>query len=242
MACCSGCTRYAEAERQFGDAVAARDLERFRRKGPDATSRLLLKALRDHVVSASSLLDIGGGIGALDFELLANDVGSATLVDASPAYLDAAAREAESRKVADRLRCVAGDFAVLADYALIDQQGKLSILGIFQHVWVTAFPTVHPRTHLVLRVRGRRTEIGSHSIRIRFVDDTGKELMGGEGTVQFGEPPAGVTELEAGAVLVFDVPLPRPGQYAFEINMDGAAAARVPLTAAQVEQTQGFRH
>ncbi|HSB56067.1 MAG TPA: hypothetical protein VLD58_17020, partial [Gemmatimonadales bacterium] len=94
------------------------------------------------------------------------------------------------------------DFAVLADYALIDQHGKLSVLGIFQHVWVAGFPAVHPRTHLVLRVRGRRTEVGEHPIRIRFLDDQGNELMGGEGTVNFGEPPAGITEIEAGAVLV----------------------------------------
>ncbi|MBM4185954.1 MAG: hypothetical protein FJ206_01455 [Gemmatimonadetes bacterium] len=125
------------------------------------------------------------------------------------------------------------DFAVLADYALIDQQGKLSVLGIFQHVWVASFPAVHPRTHLVLRVRGRRTEIGEHRIRIRFVDDRDEELMGGEGTVQFGEPPAGVTEVEAGAVLVFDVPLPRPGSYAFEINLSDSTL-RVPLSAAPI--------
>ena len=91
---------------------------------------------------------------------------------------------------------------------------------------------MHPRTHLVLRVRGRRTEIGVHTIRIRFVDDTGTELLGGEGTVQFGEPPAGVTDVEAGAVLVFDVPLPRPGDFAFEISLDGEPMVRVPLTAA----------
>jgi hypothetical protein len=121
-----------------------------------------------------------------------------------------------------------------ADYALIDQQGKLSVLGIFQHVWLTKFPAVCPRTHLVLRVRGRRTEIGVHTIRIRFVDENGAELLGGEGTVQFGEPPAGVTDVEAGAVLVFDIPLPRPGQYAFEITLDGELASRVPLTAAVV--------
>jgi hypothetical protein len=90
---------------------------------------------------------------------------------------------------------------------------------------------VCPRTHLVLRVRGRRTEIGVHTIRIRFVDEGGAELLGGEGTVQFGEPPAGVVDVEAGAVLVFDVPLPKPGQYAFEITLDGETAARVPLTA-----------
>lgn len=125
------------------------------------------------------------------------------------------------------------DFAVVADYALIDQQGKLSVLGIFQHVWVPSFPAVHPRTHLVVRVRGRRTEIGEHRLRIRFVDDRGQELIGGEGTVQFGEPPAGVTEIEAGAVLVFDVPLPREGQYAFELAL-GGETVRVPLSAARL--------
>ena len=123
---------------------------------------------------------------------------------------------------------------MLADYALIDQQGKLSVLGMFQHVWVPAFPAVHPRLHLVLRVKGRRTEIGSHQIRIRFVDEGHHELMSGEGTVQFGEPPAGVTDIEASAVLVFDVPLPRPGGYAFEVRLDGQETTRIPLTAAAI--------
>lgn len=123
---------------------------------------------------------------------------------------------------------------MLADYALIDQQGKLSVLGLFQHVWVPAFPAVHPRAHLVLRVRGRRTEIGQHSMRIRFVDEQGATLVEGEGTVQFGEPPAGVTDVEAGAVLVFDLPLPRPGHYAFEISLDAAEEYQVPLTASQI--------
>jgi hypothetical protein len=123
---------------------------------------------------------------------------------------------------------------VLADYALIDQQGKLSVLGLFQHVWVPQFPSMHPRAHLVLRVRGRRSEIGDHSMRIRFVDDRGSTLLEGDGRVQFGEPPAGVTEVEAGAVLVFDLPLPAPGQYAFEISLDGGEVYRVPLTAAAI--------
>lgn len=121
----------------------------------------------------------------------------------------------------------------------MDQQGKLSVLGIFQHVWVQQFPAVHPRTHLVVRVRGRRTQIGSHALRIRFVDETGQQLAGGEGTVQFGEPPAGVTEVEAGAVLVFDVPLPRPGRYAFEITLADNPALQVPLTAAAMQPAPG---
>ena len=134
------------------------------------------------------------------------------------------------------------DFAVLADYALVDQHGKLSVLGIFQHVWVQGFPAVHPRTHLVIRVRGRRTEVGNHPVRIRFVDEGGNELVGGEGAIQFGEPPAGVTEIEAGAVLVFDVPLPRAGLYAFEILVDGMSAMRVPLTASALQPMSGKLH
>ena len=96
------------------------------------------------------------------------------------------------------------------------------------------FPAVHPRAHLVLRLRGRRTEIGEHRMRIRFVDDQGTKLVEGEGSVHFGEPPAGVVDVEAGAVLVFDIPLPQPGSYAFEIVLDGQPAARVPLTAGAV--------
>src|SRR5262249_2697037 len=100
---------------QCSPAVAARDLNRYRRKGPDATSRLLLGGLRGHVTSGASLLDIGGGVGVLDFELLANGVESATLVDASPAYLDAAGREAQARQMGDRFQRVVGDFAVVGD-------------------------------------------------------------------------------------------------------------------------------
>jgi len=57
------------------------------------------------------------------------------------------------------------DFAVVADYALVDQSGKMSVLGIFQHIWVPQFPAMHPRLHLVLRLKGRRTEVGSTRYR-----------------------------------------------------------------------------
>jgi hypothetical protein len=82
----------------------------------------------------------------------------------------------------------------------------------------------------VLRLRALRSEVGEHAIRIRFLDDEDTELLGGEGSVQFGEPPAGVTDVEAAAVLVFDVPLPRPGAYRFVISVDGRPAAEVGLT------------
>lgn len=127
------------------------------------------------------------------------------------------------------------DFAVVADYALVDQAGKISVLGIFQHIWVQQFPAMHPRLHLVLRLKGRRTEIGEHGVQIRLADESGIEILGGNGTVTFAEPPAGVTDIEAGAILVFDVPFPHQGLYRFEITVDGEVKAEVPITVSQLQ-------
>lgn len=130
------------------------------------------------------------------------------------------------------------DFAVIADYALVDQAGKISVLGIFQHIWVQQFPAMHPRLHLVLRLKGKRTEIGEHRVQIRLIDEGQTEILGGNGNVTFAEPPAGVTEIEAAAILVFDVPFPHEGAYRFEITIDGNSAAEVPVTVSQMPSSQ----
>lgn len=124
--------------------------------------------------------------------------------------------------------------ALVCDHALIDQAGKLSVLGIFERIWVERFPAVHPRLHLVLRLKGRRTEIGDHPIVITLKDGDGREVLRGDGQVQIGEPPAGITEVEAGAILAFDVPLERPGVYTFDIFVDGKLEAQVPVTVSQM--------
>jgi len=131
------------------------------------------------------------------------------------------------------------DFAVVADYALVDQAGKLSVMGMFQHIWVQQFPAMHPRLHLVMRLKGKRTEVGDHAVSIRLLDEQDNEILGGNGGVRFDEPPAGVTELEAGAILVFDVPFPHAGTYRFEITIDGARQASVPVTVGQMPSPPG---
>ena len=127
------------------------------------------------------------------------------------------------------------DLALACDYALIDQLGKLSMLGVFENLWIPSFPAVHPRVHLVVRIKGRRTELGDHSIAIQFLDDEDHEIITGDGVVTFNEPPAGVTQMESGTVLVFDLPLERPGNYRFEIIVDGEISATVPITVSQTQ-------
>ena len=54
-------------------------------------------AASDHAVGGATLLDIGGGVGAIRHELLAAGATSVTSVDASGPYLDAARSESKRR-------------------------------------------------------------------------------------------------------------------------------------------------
>ena len=98
----------------FGDAVAERDLRRYRKRGPHATTRILLDALTTEGVRGAEVLDIGGGVGAIGNALLDAGARKVTAVDASPAYAAVARREAERRGHRDRIDYVQGDFVDLA--------------------------------------------------------------------------------------------------------------------------------
>lgn len=110
--CCTsyGCTANAE----FDARHAAADLARYRKRGPDATTRLLLEGIRAADGTASSLLDIGAGIGVVAHELLTDTVASAVLVDASGPYVEAACQEAARRGTSSRSAVQLGDLVELA--------------------------------------------------------------------------------------------------------------------------------
>ncbi len=110
MACC--CSGFCSAtDRQFNARVAARDVAEYRRHGPPPTTRLLRDGLRDAGAAGGTLLDIGAGIGALTFELLALGLERAVAVDASAAYVAAGREEAQRRGCSDRVDWRHGDFA-----------------------------------------------------------------------------------------------------------------------------------
>jgi magnesium-protoporphyrin O-methyltransferase len=107
--CCQG------VDEVFGEKTARHDLRRYRKRGPSRQTRVLLEAIRREGVERASVLDIGGGIGAIQQELLAAGAGHATAVEASPAYLRAAQGEAARRGTAARISYHAGDFVAIAD-------------------------------------------------------------------------------------------------------------------------------
>lgn len=109
------CGECQPAVNVFGKRMADGQLKRYRKAGPDKTTRMLLDALAAEGVEGQTLLDIGGGIGTIALELFKRGVTAATEVEASPAYAAAARDEAERQGVAERAVCREGDFVALAD-------------------------------------------------------------------------------------------------------------------------------
>jgi magnesium-protoporphyrin O-methyltransferase len=102
-----GCDGYASP---IDDGTAQDDRARYREAGPDRTTRMLLDMIAAEMTHGMSVLDIGGGIGVIDLELLKAGANRAVLVEASPGYLEAARDQAREAGLSDRIAVVAGDF------------------------------------------------------------------------------------------------------------------------------------
>ncbi|MEX2161480.1 MAG: methyltransferase domain-containing protein [Anaerolineales bacterium] len=109
--CCSQCEGI---ELTFDEESVDNDLRAYRAEGPDKTTAWMLDELEEQGVEGLTLLDIGGGVGAIQHELLVKGAISAVHVDASSAYIAAAQREAKRRKLNDRIQWRHGNFVDLA--------------------------------------------------------------------------------------------------------------------------------
>src|SRR5919106_2843550 len=99
----------------FNEGMARRELDVYRRKGASGPTRRLIKELVAEGVEGATLLDIGGGIGAIQHELLEAGAARSLDIDASRAYLAAARDEADMRGFGDRVAHRYGDFVALAN-------------------------------------------------------------------------------------------------------------------------------
>lgn len=112
MSCCNHCRG---ADKIFNEKMASRDLKRYHKKGANKSTRLLLEVLRDIFPEGKTLLDIGGGIGVISFELFQAGIAESVHIDASSGYLDICRKEAEKRDLTERMNFIFGDFTELAE-------------------------------------------------------------------------------------------------------------------------------
>lgn len=108
------CCQCQGIEELFNEKLVSKELSSYRIKGPSKTTRMLTDALKKEGIQGLALLDIGGGVGAIQHDLLAAGVQNATDVDASQAYLKAAKAEAQRRGLTDRVSFQHGNFVDIA--------------------------------------------------------------------------------------------------------------------------------
>lgn len=104
------CKHCCDANQFFDLKSAQKELKRYKKKGAKGPTRLLSESIKSQMIPGESLLDIGGGIGALQWTVLENGGSHTTDVDASSAYIQTASDYAEERQWSEKANFVVGDF------------------------------------------------------------------------------------------------------------------------------------
>lgn len=131
--------------------------------------------------------------------------------------------------------------AVACDYASVSQDGKLSIMGVFQELNPVALPTAVPQMFLVVSFEAGAAEFGTQKhVRIALLETDGTEVMAMEGPIVV-EPPmhpgsyAYINQIVALQGLTFQ----HSGDHAFHILVNGEEKRSVLLRVNDVPEGEG---
>ena len=94
--------------------MAKKELKNYRKKGPGKATQLLIDTLSAQDIEGTTLLDIGGGVGTIQFELMKEGVSKVSGIDGSSGYLGAAQEEAERLGLLEKTSYQQGNFVDIA--------------------------------------------------------------------------------------------------------------------------------
>jgi len=109
------CKHCCGADQFFDLKGAQKKMKKFKLKGAGKITKRLLKTLLLQGVNGKTLLDIGGGIGAIQWIFLENGGEKTTDVDASTEYLKVAEAHAIENKMEENTQFIHGDFIDRSD-------------------------------------------------------------------------------------------------------------------------------
>ncbi len=123
MACCN----YRDYDIMFDKKLAQKELQGYLQSGLKKNSQPFYELLEDLPLKGQSLLDIGGGIGALTFELFKKGIATATHIDISIASVETFRSEVKRQSLEDKIASLHGDFLEVeaqipkADLVILDK-------------------------------------------------------------------------------------------------------------------------
>ncbi|MDQ2951631.1 MAG: hypothetical protein M3R54_05155 [Chloroflexota bacterium] len=119
--------------------------------------------------------------------------------------------------------------AALCDHALVGQDGKVSLLGIFRNISVSGLPAQHPRMFLVA-ILG--LDVGPHSVVVKLLRPDGQQAMP--------NPPEISVHAAAGQdvnviVELNNMSFTTYGMHKFQLSVDGDAIGDLPVAIVQMQ-------
>lgn len=126
--------------------------------------------------------------------------------------------------------------AVLCDHALIGQDGKVSVLGIFRNISVSDLPAQHPRM-FVVAVLG--LDAGAHAVVVQLRGPDGRPAMqhAPEMTVHSSGDSQDVNVI----VELNNLSFASYGEYRFDLEVDGHTTESLAVSIVQMGATPGGR-
>lgn len=121
------------------------------------------------------------------------------------------------------------DWAILCDYAFLDVNRKMCLIGTFNQINSAAVPSVHPQASLALKIIGEGNE--KVPIRVEIVRPSGGLLGKLEGEIQLGESGSGEVNLNMAAL-----PIPDWGLYSFNVYLGDQLTKTAGFTVQKIEQ------
>jgi methyltransferase family protein len=110
----SDCCSPRAYSRVFSERSAWKQARTYRRRGLDRTSRRIVELLVGRGVEGRTVLEVGGGVGAIQLELLRAGAAHAVSIELSPTYEAAAADLLRGSGFEDRVERRVMDFAEVA--------------------------------------------------------------------------------------------------------------------------------
>jgi magnesium-protoporphyrin O-methyltransferase len=186
--CCGG-SGYQET---FGDGFARRVSRRYRQRGLDRTQRRLVDFLAERGIEGASVLEIGGGVGELQVELLRRGADRATNLEISENYEAEAAALLRETGLADRVTRRLHDIATAPDEV---PEADVVLL----HRVVCCYPD-YERLLGAAATHARRLLVFSHPPRnlviraVQGMENLVRRLQGNDFRA-FAHPPAAMVEV-----------------------------------------------
>lgn len=115
------------AEAFFDNKMAEKQYRQYIKKGPSRITAKIIRQLADQNIEGKSLIDVGGGIGALQWWFLEMNGAETTAIEASTAYLNQAEEHATKYNWKDKTRFIFGDYTQVhsqvapADFITLDK-------------------------------------------------------------------------------------------------------------------------